>query len=116
MSQQTFDPSNKWTLEEQGASILYLGGARQVLSCKARRAEVVQPRKLPDGLLEVRLAGSVESRRLAGSVESSLVLVEIATYPEKRVIQQMQVGIRLVRQVHGVLPEALVVCLSPRRA
>ena len=60
MSQQLFDPSSKWMLEEQGASILYLAGARSVLSCRARKAEVVQPRQLPDGLLEVRFAGSAE--------------------------------------------------------
>jgi len=107
MAQQTFDPSSKWMLEEQGASILYLAGARGVLSCRARKAEVVQPRKLPDGLLEARFAGSVEP---------SLVLVEVATYPEKRVVQQVADDIRLVRQARGVLPEALVLCLCPRGA
>jgi hypothetical protein len=105
MAQQTFDPSSKWMLSEQGASILYLAGVRSVLSCKARQAEVVQPRKLPDGLLEVRFAGRAEP---------SLVLVEVATYPEPRVVQQMQDGIGLVRQAHGVLPEALVLCLCAR--
>ena len=44
MAQQTFDPSSKWMLEEQGTSILYLAGERNVLSCKALKAEVVQPR------------------------------------------------------------------------
>ncbi len=95
MSQQLFDPSGKWMLEEQGASILYLAGARSVVSCRARKAEVVQPRQLPDGLLEVRYAGSAKP---------GLVLVEVATYPEKRVVQQMQNGIMLVRQARGVLP------------
>jgi hypothetical protein len=107
MAQQTFDPSSKWMLEEQGAGILYLAGARGVLSCRARKAEVVQPRKLPDGLLEARFAGIVEP---------SLVLVEVATYPEKRVVQQVADDIRLVRQARGVLPEALVLCLCPRGA
>src|SRR5207244_6847030 len=72
---------------------------------QARAAEVVQPRKLPDGLLEARFAGSAEP---------SLVLVEVATYPEPRVVQQVQDDIRLVRQARGVLPEALVLCLCPR--
>jgi hypothetical protein len=76
-----------------------------VLSCRARKAEVVQPRQLPDGLLEARLAGRTEP---------SLVLVEVATYPEKRVVQQVQDDIRLVRQARGVLPEALVLCLCQR--
>jgi hypothetical protein len=41
MSQQWFDPSSKWMLEERGASILYLAGERSVVSCRARKAEVV---------------------------------------------------------------------------
>jgi hypothetical protein len=105
MSQPLYDPSSKWMIEEHGASILYLAGARNVLSCKARKAEVVQPRKLPDGLLEARLAGSAKP---------SLFLVEVATYPEERVVQQIQDDIRLVRQARGVLPEALVLCLCQR--
>jgi len=105
MAQQTFDPSSKWMVEEQGRSILYLGGARDVQSCRARKAEVVQPRKLPDGLLEATFTGRAKP---------SLVLVEVATYPEKRVVKQVQDDIRLVRQARGVLPEALVLCLCPR--
>jgi hypothetical protein len=105
MPQPWYDPSSKWMVEEQGAGILYLGGARNVLSCKARKAEVVQPRQLPDGLLEVRFAGSAEP---------SLVVIEIATYPEERVVEQIQDDIRLVRQSRGVLADALVVCLAPK--
>jgi predicted transposase YdaD len=105
MSQPMFDPSSKWMLEEHGDSFLYLAGARNVLSCQARKAEVVQPRKLPDGLLEARFAGSADPR---------LVLVEVATYPEPRVVAQVQDDIRLVRQARGVLPDALVLCLCPR--
>jgi hypothetical protein len=105
MSQPLFDPSSKWLLEEHGASILYLAGARSVVSCRARKAEVVQPRKLPDGLLEARFAGSAEPH---------LFLVEVATYPEKRVVKQVQDDIMLVWQARGVLPEALLLCLCPR--
>jgi hypothetical protein len=107
VSQQWFDPSSKWMLEERGASILYLAGAPAVVSCRARKAEVVQPRKLPDGLLEARFAGEQESR---------LILVEVATYPEKRVVQQVCDDLRLVRQARGVLVDAVVLCLCPRGA
>jgi hypothetical protein len=107
MSQQWFDPSSKWLLEEHGASILYLAGARSVTSCRARKAEVVQPRKLPDGILEARFAGSDEPR---------LILVEVATYPETRVVDQMCDNLRLVRQARGVLVDAVVLCLCPRGA
>src|SRR5271166_4764603 len=105
MSQQLYDPTCKWMLEEHGAGILYVAGARSVVSCRARKAEVVQPRQLPDGLLEVQFARGAEP---------GLVLVEVATYPEKRVVEQVQDDIRLVRQARGVLPEALVLCLCPR--
>jgi hypothetical protein len=105
VSQQLYDPSGKWMIEEQGAGILYLAGARSVVSCRARKAEVVQPRKLPDGLLDVHFADRTKP---------GLVLIEVATYPEKRVVQQIQDDIRLVRQTQGVLPEALVLCLCPR--
>ena len=107
MSQALYDPSKKWMIEEHGAGILYLAGARSIVSCRARKAEVVQPRKLPDGLLE---------GRFAGSAAPGLVLVEMATYPEDRVVEQIQDDIRLVRQARGVLPEALVLCLCPRGA
>src|SRR5438128_691596 len=99
MSQPLFDPSSKWMIEEHGASILYLAGARTVVSCRARKAEVVQPRQLPDALLEARLAGSVEAR---------LILVEVATYPEKRVVEQVCDDLRLVRQARGMLVDAVV--------
>ena len=105
MSQQWYDPSSKWVLEERGASVLYLAGARSVVSCQARKAEVVQPRKLRDGLLEVRFAREKETR---------LVLVEVATYPEKRVVEQMSDNLRLVRQSRGVLVDAVVLCLCRR--
>ncbi len=105
MPQQSFDPSSKWMLEEEGPAILYLAGARSVVSCRARKAEVVQPRKLPDGLLEARFADSDEPK---------LVLVEVATYPEKRVVEQVSDDIRLVRQARGVLADAVVLCLCPR--
>src|SRR4051812_49254675 len=105
MPQPLFDPSTKWMLEEHGAAILYLAGARSVVSCRARKAEVVQPRKLPDGLLEARFADSDEPK---------LVLVEVATYPEERVVTQISDDQRLLRQARGVLADAVVICLCPR--
>lgn len=100
-----FDPSSKWMLEEHGRSILWLAGTRSVLSCRARQPEVVQPRQLPDGLLEVRLAGHKKAH---------LVLVEVATYPETRVVAQMSDNLRLVRQFRGTLVDGVVLCLCPR--
>jgi predicted transposase YdaD len=107
MEPQKFDRSSKWMLEEHGKAVLYLAGERSVRSCRARKAEVVQPRSLPDGLLEATFTGDRAPQH---------VLVEVATYPEKRVVEQVRDDIMLVRQARGVLPEALalVLCLRGR--
>ena len=41
---------------------------------------MVQPRQLPDGLLEVRLEDELQD---------DLFLIEVATYPERRVADQL---------------------------
>jgi hypothetical protein len=105
MAEPIYDLSGKWLLEHQGRAIALLGGLRDVIRCKSVQSEVVQPRQLPDGLLEVRLRGKREP---------VLLLVELATYPEKRVVEQMMDGLRLVRQVRGVLPDGLCVVLHPK--
>lgn len=70
MAQPVFDKSSKWLLEHHGSSILRLAGRRDVISCRSLQADVVQPRHLPDGLLEVRLRGRARP---------VLILVEVAT-------------------------------------
>jgi hypothetical protein len=71
-----YDRSSKWLIERRGDAILYLGGIRGIQSWRSLQADVVQPRRLPDGLLEVYLHGCQDP---------DLYLVEIATYPENRV-------------------------------
>ncbi len=105
MPVQTYDPGSKWLIGDRGPSLLWVAGIRGVLSCEAEQAEVVLPRKLPDGLLLARMVGRKEPVR---------VLVEIATYPEERVAEQVCGDLRLVRQVKGVLPDAVVLCLAPK--
>jgi hypothetical protein len=63
--------------------------------------------KPPDGILEARFAGNDEPR---------LILVEVATYPKPRVVDQMRDNLRLVRQARGVLADAVVLCLCQRGA
>jgi hypothetical protein len=105
MAEPIYDLSSKWLLEHHGRSVTLLGGLRGVISCKSVQSEVVQPRQLPDGLLEVRLHG----RR-----EPVLMLVEFCTYPEKRAVEQIMDGLRLVRQARGVLPDGLALVLRPK--
>jgi hypothetical protein len=84
MPHQEFDKSSKWLLEYHGSSVLRLGGLRDIGFCRSLQADVVQPRHLPDGLLEFRLRGQTRTR---------LMLVEVATYPEQRVVQQFVSGV-----------------------
>jgi hypothetical protein len=74
MPRQELDKSSKYLIQQQGKGVLFLGGARGVRLCRALQSELVQPRRLPDGLLEVFFHGRKEPDRF---------LIEIATYPEK---------------------------------
>ncbi len=105
MPHQVFDKSSKWLLEHHGSSVLRLAGMREVVACRSLQADVVQPRHLPDGLLEVRLRG--RSR-------PTFILVEIATYPEPRVQKQAADDLMLVYQARGVMPELLTLVLRKR--
>lgn len=69
------------------------------------QAEVVQPRQLPDGLLEVRLQGEATD---------DLYLLEVATYPERRVTQQIARDLLLVWLDRHELPESIVLVLAPK--
>src|SRR5205807_1755194 len=78
---------SKWLIERRGNAILYLGGTRGIQSWRSLQADVVQPRRLPDGLLVALLYGQQEP---------DLYLVEIATYPEHRVAAQVLADMLLV--------------------
>jgi hypothetical protein len=105
MPHQVFDKSSKWLLEYHGSSILRLGGLRDIGFCRSLQADVVQPRHLPDGLLEFRQRGQTRTR---------LLLVEIATYPEARVVQQAADDLMLVYQARSLVPELLTLVLRQR--
>jgi hypothetical protein len=53
MPRQRFDIGSKFLVQKQGRALLLLGGAKNVRSVKAMQAEMVQQKKLPDGLPEV---------------------------------------------------------------
>jgi hypothetical protein len=105
MARHELDKSSKWLVQRQGKGILYLGGAREVRSCKALQAEIVQPRQLPDGLLEVVFQGRKKP---------DYVVVEVATYPDKRLAEQVVDDLMLAYPHLRVLPELLTVVLRPR--
>jgi hypothetical protein len=69
------------------------------------QAEIVQPRRLPDGLIEVYRQGQAEP---------NLFVLELATYPEARVALQAVRDMALVYLDREVLPEVLVLVLHPK--
>jgi hypothetical protein len=100
-----YDKSSKWLIQHHGDSILRLGGIREIESWKPLQAEIVQSRRLPDGLIEVQYRGR--------AVPDPFVL-EIATYPEARVAEQVVGDTALVYMDRGVVPDVLVLFLRPR--
>jgi hypothetical protein len=105
MPRHEFDKGSKYLVQQQGQGVLWLGGARDVRLCRALQAELVQPRRLPDGLLEVFFRGRDKPDRF---------LIEVATYPEKRVLQQALDDLTLAAAHFREPPELLVVVLRPK--
>src|SRR5262245_7656162 len=105
MSGKPYDGGSKWLVEHQGKGLAILGGLGEVISCKALQPEVVNPRQLPDGLLEVRQRGRKEPL---------LLLVEFLTYPDSSGPAQLADDIMLVVQARKFLPEVLALVLCPR--
>lgn len=102
---QPYDKSSKWLIQHHGDSMLRLARVKNIRAWRPAQAEVVQPRRLPDGLLEVRLEDETED---------DLFLLEVATYPERRVRQQMTDDLLLVYLDRGQLPEAVTLVLRPK--
>ncbi len=56
-----YDRSSKWLIQHHGDSILRLAGVRDIAEWRPLQAELVQPRRLPDGLIDVRCQGQAET-------------------------------------------------------
>jgi hypothetical protein len=102
---QPYDKSSKWLIQHHGDSMLRLARVEKIEAWRPVQAEVVQPRQLPDGLLEVRLRGEPRD---------DLFLLEVATYPERRVGKQLTGDLMLVYLDRGELPEAVTLVLRPK--
>ena len=102
---QPFDRTSKWLIQHHGDSILRMAIPRRVVSWRSAQAEVVQPRQLPDGLLDVRFEGEVRDDPF---------LLEIATYPERRANEQLTRDLMLVYLDRGELPEGVTLVLRPK--
>jgi predicted transposase YdaD len=100
-----YDRSSKWLIQHHGDSILRLGKVHGVTSWRSLQADLVQPRRLPDGLLEVYFEEQTDP---------DLFIVEIATYPEPRLLEQVLRDSMLVFLDRNRLPEVLTLILRPR--
>jgi hypothetical protein len=105
MPQQRFDIGSKWLLQNQGKGALLVGGLKDVQRIEPLPGEIVQNRKYPDGLLRVYLTGQRKPHH---------VLVEVATYSEKRALRQALDDLTLAYSALGHLPELLMLVLRPK--
>jgi hypothetical protein len=100
-----YDKSSKWLIQHFGDSILRLAGVRGIVSWRSLQADFVQPRRLPDGFVEVQHLGQAKP---------DLYILEIATYPEARVAHQVLADTAMVYLDRQVLPEVVVLFLHRR--
>jgi hypothetical protein len=98
-----YDKSSQWLIQHHGDSILRLAGETGIVSWRPLPPEQVQPRRIPDGLLEVMLEGETEP---------NLYLVEIESRPEPRKLETLAADLMLVLLDRGILPELVVVFLA----
>jgi hypothetical protein len=100
-----YDKSSKWLIQHHGDSILRLAGVEDIVSWSPLQAELVQSRRLPDGVLEVRTSGQSDP---------DVYILEIPTYPDARVPAQAARDTALVYLDRGIVPEVLVLFLRPK--
>src|SRR5262249_54526524 len=100
-----YDRSSKWLIEHHGDAILRLAGITEIVSWRAVHSEVVQTGQLPDGAIEATLAGHEEP---------DFFVLEVATYPGRRQIDQLVRDTTLVFLNKRQLPEVVVLILRPK--
>src|ERR1051325_11356536 len=106
MARQRFDIGSKWLVHKQGKGALLVGGFTDVRRCEPMPGEVIQNRRYPDGLLQAFFGNDPKPHH---------VLMEIATYPEKRALNQAMDDLALAYSALGHLPELLMLVLRPKR-
>jgi hypothetical protein len=98
-----YDKSSQWLIQHHGDSILRLAGETGIVSWRPLPPEQVQPRRIPDGLLEVTLEGETEP---------NLYLVEIESRPDRRKVENLAEDLMLAYLGRKVVPEVVILILS----
>jgi hypothetical protein len=105
MARQRYDIGGKWLLQNYGTSALRIGGLTNVVRTEPMPGEVVQNRRYPDGLLQAFVRGETTPHH---------ILIEIATYPERRALKQAMDDLALAYSALGHLPDLLMLVLRPK--
>ena len=105
MARDDKDRSGKWLLKHHGDSILHLANFSGVQSWTSSQSDLTIPRQMPDGYFQVTFEGSSEP---------SPVLIELATYPERRVTEQTLADLMIVYLNDGALPDVVTLVLRPK--
>jgi hypothetical protein len=105
MARQRFDIGSKWLVHNHGKGALLLGGLKDVRQCEPMPGELIQNRRYPDGLLRAFLGDDPKPHP---------VLVEIATYPERRALKQALGDLTLAYSALDHLPDLLMLVLRPK--
>jgi hypothetical protein len=105
MARQRYDIGSKWLMQNYGRQVLRVGGLTNVMRTEPMPGEVVQNRRYPDGLLRAFLRGESTPHH---------VLIEIATYPERRALKQALDDLTLAYSALGHLPDLLMLVLRPK--
>lgn len=102
---QERDIAGKWLIGFHADTLVRLAGIRRIVSWKAVQAEPVEPRRLPDGLIEVHCRGRSQP---------ILVALEVSTYPYTRLAKQAADYALLIYLARGVVPEVVTLILRPK--
>jgi hypothetical protein len=105
VARQRIDVSSKWLLHNQGKAALLVGGLKGVRRLEPMPGEIAQSRRYPDGLFRAYLAGEKAPHH---------VLIEVATYSERRALRQALDDLALALVALGHLPELLMLVLLPK--
>jgi hypothetical protein len=99
------DRSCSWLLDKHPAAVLFAAGERHLRACRSLRTTLTAPKQIPDGLFEVEFTGSTEPEDF---------LVEVATYPDDRIVDQVIDDLCMAKLVRHRVPEVVVLVLFPR--
>jgi hypothetical protein len=102
---QKYDKGSKWMIQHYGGSIVRLAGVRDIAVWKPLQAELVQNRRMPDGMIEVWRHGEVEP---------DVFVLEISTFPYTRLSQQAVNAATMFYLDREFLPEVITLFLQPR--